>query len=289
MKNWMRNVALAFAIQWMIAAAPVTAQDLNATYEAAKQAALSGKTAESIKLFEQCIKVADQKKDLQKQIMIRITLATQYDSAGKFAAAEPLFAQAIKLATGTIAEQGVARIYQMQVRHYLLGNNFGPAAVALEKCIALGGKRDKDKDYGDFLALAANVYEGKGDLPKGLEYYKKSEAWLLTTPADKERARSLSSCLTNMSICYSAMGKLDEAESQLKRALQIGEEAFGKSFQGLYATHNALGNLYSKKQQYKLSVEEYDKALAILANTGVTDGALVQRIKSNRAISASKL
>lgn len=264
-------------------------QDLNAGYEAAKQAMLKGKTAESIKLLEQCIKLADAKKDLQKQILIRTTLAAQYDSAGRFAAAETLFSQAIKLATGTMQERGIARIYQMKVRHYLLANNATQAFIALEQSIKLGGDRSKDSDYGDFLALAANVYEDKGEFKKALEYYKKSEAWLMTTPADAERARSLSSCLTNMSICYSELKDYNEAEKLLQRALQIGEEAFGKDFQGLYATHNSLGILYSQRNQHAKAVEEYDKSLAILAKSGVTTGDLVTRIKSNRAISAAKI
>lgn len=264
-------------------------QDLNATYEAAKQAVVKGKTAESIKLFEQSLKLADAKKDLQKQILIRTSLAAQYDSAGRFAEAETLFSQAIKLATGTMQERGIARLYQMKVRHYLLQNSATQAAAALDHAIKLGGERSKDPDYGDFLALAANVYEDKGDIKKALEYYKKSESWLMTTPADAERARSLSSCLTNMSICYSDLKEYDEAEKLLKRALQIGEEAFGKDFQGLYTTHNSLGILYSHRNQHAKAVEEYDKSLAILAKSGVTSGDLVTRIKDNRAISAAKI
>lgn len=282
-------LALALLVLLTGTAGRTQQQDLTATYEAAKKAVVKGKTAESIKLFEQCIKLADAKKDLQKQIIIRTTLAAQYDSAGRFPAAEALFSQAIKMATGTMQDRGIARIYQMKVRHYLLQNNANQAAVALEQSIKLAGDRTKDPDYGDFLALAANVYEDNGELKKSLEYYKKAEAWLMTTPADAERARSLSSCLTNMSICYSELKDYDEAEKLLHRALQIGEEAFGKDFQGLYTTHNSLGILYSKRNQHAKAVEEYDKSLAILAKSGVTSGDLVTRIKDNRAISAAKI
>lgn len=267
---------------------PAFAQDLDASYEAARKAASDGKTAESINLLEPCMKVAEQKNDLPKRIMIGTLLAAQYDSAGRLAEAESLFAGTTTLATGKLPDRAVASIYQYQVRHYLIAKNAKQASVALEQCIKLGGKRDEDKGYGDFLSQAGNVYDEDGKFEKAMDFYKQSEEWLLKRPADKEIARSLSSTLTDMAMCYSNMGNLEEAESRFKRSLQIGEEAFGKDYRQLYKTHNSLAILYIKKEQYARAVEEFDRALEILAKSGVTDGVLVERIKKNRSLVAER-
>lgn len=283
-------LTLVFSFFCISGGAAAFAQDLEASYQAAKKAMMQGKVAESIKLYEQTIKLADQKNDPQKRVLARLTLATQYDSAGKFLLAETLFADTLKVAAATsFPATGIARIYQMQVRHYVLQNKFAPAKVALAKCIELGGKRDQDKDYGDFLALAASVYEGSGDYAKALTYYDKSEKWLDSTPDDKEKARSISSCITNKAVCLTNTGRFDEAQASLTRALEIGEKAFGKEFEGLCATHHALANLYLKKKQPKLALQEFDTTLAMMAKNGVSSGALVERIKRNRDIATKDL
>lgn len=283
-------VTLVLSLLWMSWGNVAFAQDLEVTYQAAKKAMSQGNVADSIRLFEQTVKLADQKKDSKKRVLARLSLAAQYDSAGKFTQAEAMFADALKIAAATsFPAPGVARIYQMQVRHYILQNKYAPAKVALEKSINLGGKRDQEADYGDFLALAANVYEGSDDYAKALSYYDKSEKWLASTPEDKERSRSISSCLTNKAVCLTHMGRFDEAQAALSRAFEIGEKAFGKDFHGLAATHHALAMLYMKKNEPKLAVQEFDTTLALMAKNGVTDGAIVDRIKRNREIAAEDL
>ncbi|MDF2437921.1 MAG: protein serine/threonine phosphatase [Bacteroidota bacterium] len=118
----------------------------------------------------------------------------------------------------------------------------------------------------DFLAKSYNnigfVYENQGDIERGLEYYFKS----LKLRESINDHSGIGESYNNIAYMYQAQGDLDKSLETFKNALTHFEKVDDQ--QGIALVYNNLGNIYKRQHKAELAMDYFRKAAAIKSALG---------------------
>jgi serine phosphatase RsbU (regulator of sigma subunit)/Tfp pilus assembly protein PilF len=113
----------------------------------------------------------------------------------------------------------------------------------------------------DFLAKSYNnigyVYENQGDIERGLEYYFKS----LKLRESIQDNSGIGESYNNIAYMYQAQGDLDKSLDMFLTALKYFEKVNDKK--GISLIYNNVGNIYKRKGQHDKAMEYFRMSAAI--------------------------
>ncbi len=142
-----------------------------------------------------------------------------------------------------------------------------------ERNLASGPPPSLEKKYLSSLADALNnigyIYHGKGDIPKGLEYFHKS----LKIEEEIGDKKGIAVSLNNIGYIYMNQGDIPKALEYFHRSLKIQEEIGDKK--GIAISSNNIGLIYENQGDISKGLEYYHKSLKIQEELGDKKGIAI--------------
>ena len=123
----------------------------------------------------------------------------------------------------------------------------------------------ENENSGMILNNMANVYGGKGETDKALEYYNKSLAVERNNLGESHP--SMAASYNNMANVYHSVSERDKALEYFNKALTIQLNTRGEHHQGVATSYSNMVSVYSEKGELDKALEYCHKALTIQLNT----------------------
>ena len=197
-----------------------------------------------VSFYERTLKYGDESASLY------IDIGTLFNDAHRYEDAIALFQKAIALVPDS------ADAYNnLGIAYFGTGKKDG-AIASLKKAIAI------DPNLAQAYTNLGNVYDGVGEKEKALVAYKKA---IEIDPRDED-------AYNNLGVLYAAFGKNKDALSLFKKAIELDPY----SAQG----HHNLSIAYFHEGEYRLSIEQCDRARAL----GLEDPHLLESLKPYREV-----
>ena len=212
-------------------------------------------------------------------------LASVYDNQGRYAEAEPLFAQALALAREVLGERHPYTISSLNNLAFVYGRQSRYAeaeplyAQALQLRREVQGERHPDTITG--LNNLAGVYDNQGRYAAAEPLY--AQALRLRREVLGERHPDTISSLNNLATAYDRQGRYAAAEPLYAQALQLRREVLGERHPDTITSLNNLAFLYGRQSRYAEAEPLWTQALALSREVLGADHPLTLLIHGNMA------
>jgi tetratricopeptide (TPR) repeat protein len=164
------------------------------------------------------------------------------------------------------------------------GSRFAEAHVAIDLGIGLARRIDDPETIARFHSHRASVLSTEADYEAAVAAFEASlAAW---DDPDGQRAETHRS----LGITYLRWGKFDEAEAEIRRALELRIEKLGSEHPDVAMTYHTLGNVLREQGQLDEAGAAYEEAIAIADATmpGHPETALLRQSKGAILVAQGK-
>ena len=192
-------------------------------------------------------------------------LASLYRVQGRYAEAEPLFKQALKIAEKTFASDDleVSSVLNNLAVLYKYRNRFPQAERLYRRALAI-----VEKSLGPEHPEVATIYHNLGGLEHERGRYARGEPLARRSVEIRQKALGpdhpeVAADLAALAALLDGQGKDNEAEQLYKRALAIFERAYGPEHYDLAVCFNNLAAIRHKQGDHTEAERLYQRALAI--------------------------
>ncbi len=164
----------------------------------------------------------------------------------------------------------MANALNYQGNAYSKQSNFDKSLACSNKSIKIKQEIGDLKNLSSIYISIGNVYAGKGDNTKGLEYYKMA----LDISMDNNKVQA--AVFNNMGSLSRRQGNYEQALIYYKRSLKLKKTIGDKK--GIGNTLNNIGNIYFTRKNYEQAISYYQKSLTLQQELDIVNPAALCNI-----------